>query len=129
MNNRTLTLNALQVLLTNPEFDEAEIAQYFAPNYQQTVNGLELDYAEFVTHVAKLKKDTKNRRITILACAAEGEHVFTHHQVNADKTNGESVMFEVIANFTLTEGKIVRCQELTRMIQGQAQDEDLGSRH
>ncbi|NOH69949.1 nuclear transport factor 2 family protein [Vibrio pectenicida] len=129
MDNRTLALNALQVMLTKPEFDQAEIAQYFAPSYQQTVNGLELDYVEFVAHVAKLKKDTKNRRITILACAAEGEHVFTHHQVSAEKANGESVMFEVIANFTLTEGKIVRCQELTRMIQGQAHDEDLGSRH
>ncbi|WP_205395191.1 nuclear transport factor 2 family protein [Vibrio tetraodonis] len=129
MDNQTIALNALQVLLTNPEFDQAEIEQYFAPNYRQTVNGLELGYAEFVAHVAKLKEDTKNRRVAILACAAQGEHVFTHHLVSADKANGDSVKFEIIANFTLAEGRIVRCQELTRMIQGQAQDEDLGSRH
>lgn len=129
MDNQTITLNALQMLLTNPEFDPAKIEQYFAPSYRQTVNGLELGYAEFVAHVAKLKEDTKNRRVTVLACAADEEHVFTHHQVSADKANGNSVKFEIFAHFTLFEGKIVRCQELTRMIQGQAQDEDLGSRH
>lgn len=129
MDNQAITLNALQVLLTTPEFDQTKIEQYFAPSYQQTVNGVELGYAEFVAHVAKLKKDTKNRRVTVLACAAEKEHVFTHHHVSADKVDGESVKFEVLAHFTLFEGKIVRCQELTRMIEGQAKDEDLGSRH
>ena len=94
MNNQTITLNALQVLLTNPEFDPAEIEQYFAPSYRQTVNGLELGYAEFVAHVAKLKEETKNRCVTVLACAAQNEHVFTHHQVSADKANGDSYDYE-----------------------------------
>ena len=66
-----------QMLLTNPEFDLAEIEQYFAPSYRQTVNGLELGYAEFVAHVAKLKEDTKNRRCTeACSCSRRGACVY-----------------------------------------------------
>lgn len=102
---------------------------FFAPSYHQTVNGIELDYAHFVAHMAKLKHMTNAMELTILTIAQQEETVLTHHLVNISKTNGECAMTEVFASFTLKNGRILHCQELTRLISGSEEDKLLGSTH
>jgi predicted SnoaL-like aldol condensation-catalyzing enzyme len=126
--NKHIIIEALQALITHPEHNETEIAAFFAPGYQQTVDGKTLDYREFVHHMATLKTHTRQMSITINAIVAEGDTVFTHHRVDVEKADGEKSHFEVFARFTLFSEKIIRCEELTRMIGGHPSDRDLGSR-
>lgn len=120
---------ALEAIISCPEHNEQTIESFFAPNYRQTVNGIELDYAHFVAHMAKLKQITHSMELKILTLAAQGNKVLTHHLVNISKTNGERVLTEVFASFTLENGHIIRCQELTRLISGREEDKFLGSTH
>lgn len=119
---------ALRALISTPEHDENVIAAFFAPGYQQTVDGNSLDYRGFIHHMQTLKAQTTRMGISINAVVADGDTVFTHHVVDVEKPGGEKSRFEVFARFTLSSGKIIRCEELTRLMSGNPGDHDLGSR-
>lgn len=127
-NERQVVINALQEIVGHPEHDERRIALYFSPEYQQIVDGQPLDYRGFVRHMALLKSLTTTMTVSVLATACELNTVFTHHHVSVEKRNGEQSAIEVMARFTLSAGLIVRCEELTRLVQGDKDDHDLGSR-
>ncbi len=127
-NNKQIVIAALQTLITDPLHDEGKIAVFFAPDYQQCVDGKQLDYRGFIRHMEVIKSHTTRMSISIKSVVAEDDTVFTHHYVNVEKNLGEKSEFEVFARFTLSSEKISRCEELTRMIQGLPGDSDLGSR-
>lgn len=123
-----IVINALEKVVSSPVHDEDQIAQYFSPDYQQSVDGQQLTYADFVRHMETLKSVSEKTEITVKTAVAEGDTVFTHHYVNVEKSRGGKSEFEVFACFTLSAGKIIRCEELTRMLNGDAEDQDLASR-
>ncbi|OSN02976.1 hypothetical protein AU510_16060 [Lonsdalea britannica] len=127
-NMSQIVMNALQEIINNPEHNEERIAVYFSPDYQQQVDGKHLGYDEFVKHMGLLKTKTRRMTLSVLSIVAEGETVFTHHEVKVEKGEGRDSLFEVLAHYRLSSDKIVSCQELTRMIYGENSDRNLGSR-
>jgi len=129
VNNAIKTVTgALDKVVGSPEHNENLIAMYFASNYQQRVDGQQLDYEAFIRHMSVLKQLTKRIKINIKSVVADEDTVFTHHFVDIEKSQGGKSEFEVFACFTLSSGKIIRCEELTRMINGGAGDQSLASR-
>ncbi|WP_034914425.1 hypothetical protein [Erwinia sp. 9145] len=118
----------LQDIICHPVHDEQLIARYFDPAYQQCVDGKWLEYRDFVKHMAVLKTHAKDMAVVVRSVVGEGDTVFTHHYVTVENRQGVNSEFEVLACFTLSSEKIVRCEELTRMIGGSHDDHDLGSR-
>ncbi len=104
---------ALQQIVCQPEHDETLIAEYFSPHYQQWVDGKSLDFDGFVQHMAAVKAATSSVCIEIQAIAENGNEVLTHHRVSVVKPDASEAVIDVFARFTLCEGMIVRCQELT----------------
>lgn len=127
-NNRRTVLEALQTIITDPAHSPERIARWFAPDYQQQVDGNVLDYAQFLVHMATLKTLTRRMTIDVKAIADSGDSVLTHHQVSVTKQDGQTSLIEVLAHFQCREGKIVRCDELTRLITGDPTDASLGQR-
>lgn len=128
MGNRQLVRQALDSVLGKQIGSIPVIEQFFSRNYIQVVDGKEIDFDEFVAHMKVLKEATESITITIKSIA-EGDHsVHTQHFAKALKKDGSYSEYEVFACFTILDNKIVRCEELTRMIQGGKSDRDLGSR-
>ena len=127
-NSIEIVINALQEVVSNPAHDEDKIKTYFSSVYQQIVDGHKLEYADFLSHMKTLKLVTSQIIINIKSVAAEGDTVFTHHFVEVKKSQDGNSQFEVFACFTLSSGKIIRCEELTRMLSGHPVDRDLASR-
>ncbi len=123
-----IVMEALREIVGSPEHDERRIARYFSPDYQQVVDGQLLDYPGFVEHMQCLKTLTTTMTVSLLASVCEGNTVFTHHHVRVLKRDGEQSDIEVMARFTLSAGLILHCDELTRLISGAADDQNLGSR-
>ncbi|MFB5082388.1 nuclear transport factor 2 family protein [Raoultella sp. C349492] len=123
-----IVMDALREIITNPQHEEDKIALYFSPDYQQQVDGKSLDYRGFVGHMALLKALTTGMTLSVLAIAGDENTVFTHHHVKVDKKSGQQSEIAVMARFTLASGRIVRCDELTRLLVGEPEDRDLGSR-
>ncbi len=116
-------------LLAAPAVDPAAIAACVDPGYRQRVDGRELGYEAFVAHLRKQKEVVAAMRVEFLAIAEQGEIVFTNHLVHVDKRDGSRARFHVIAQFAVRGGRLVYCDELTRMVEGGAGDADLGARH
>lgn len=128
MSNKQLVKQALAAVLGNDIGSLSVIEQFFSKEYIQIVDGKKIDFDEFVTHLQVLKEATQSISVTIKSIA-EGEGcVHTHHIAKAIKHDNSVSEFEVFACFNIANGKIVRCEELTRMIQGTKSDNNLGSR-
>jgi predicted SnoaL-like aldol condensation-catalyzing enzyme len=126
--NKSLVEHAFHAVFASDAFDEAAIARYFSPQYVQKTDGRTLDYAGFVAHVRELKRTLKNVKITFDQMVAEGSNVVSIHRAEAEKIAGGRVAIRVFALFVIDEGKIVLCDELTRLEQGPAEDRDLAFR-
>ncbi|PHM36435.1 nuclear transport factor 2 family protein [Xenorhabdus innexi] len=128
MSGSAIVVNALKYMLESSSVTTADIEAYFSNDYIQVVNGNELLFHHFVSHIQVLKDTLINANIDILSIAENGNNVHTHHRVKVTKKDGANAEFEVFARFILSEGKITHCYELTRKISGDEQDDDLGSR-
>ncbi|WP_443086702.1 nuclear transport factor 2 family protein [Vagococcus sp. WN89Y] len=126
MNNIQHVAQALREIICHPEHSEAKIRDFFSADYQQYVDGETLDFAGFVSHMATLKRLTQAMDIELVAIAGQSSTVLTHHIVTVKK-EGQQSRIEVFAHFTLRDGLIIRCEELTRLVAGAAQDRLLGS--
>ena len=126
--NKSLVERAFQDVFASDAFDEAAIGRYFSPRYVQKTDGHTLDFAGFVAHVRELKRTLKNVKITFERIVAEGASVVTIHRAEAEKVTGGRISVRVFALFVIEEGKIILCDELTRLEQGAAEDRDLASR-
>jgi predicted SnoaL-like aldol condensation-catalyzing enzyme len=126
--NKSLVERAFQDVFASEAFDEGAITRYFSPRYVQKTDGRTLDFPGFVAHVRELKLTLKNVKITFERAVAEGSNVVSIHRAEAEKIAGGKIAIRVFALFVIEEGKIVLCDELTRLEQGAAEDRDLASR-
>ncbi|MEQ5125670.1 nuclear transport factor 2 family protein [Providencia alcalifaciens] len=128
MNKMVFVEQALKAVLGKQIGNLVVIKQFFSSDYVQVVDGKLIDFTEFCTHMQVLKEATESITIDIKSIA-EGENcVHTQHIARAIKKEGTVSEFEVFACFHLMNGKIIRCEELTRMLSGSKHDNDLGSR-
>lgn len=123
-----VVLDALQRVVASSQHQPALIAELFSEDYRQQVDGKVLDYAQFIQHMALLKQLTRSMTLDIIAVAGQGEAVLTHHQVRVEKRDGGRSLVKVLAHFTVRDGKICACDELTQLLEGEHGDRDLGSR-
>jgi predicted SnoaL-like aldol condensation-catalyzing enzyme len=126
--NKSLVEQAFQEVFASDAFDEGAIARYFSPRYVQKTDGRTLDFAGFVAHVRELKRTVKNVKITFERVVAERASVVSIHRAEAEKIAGGRISVRVFALFVIDDGKIVLCDELTRLEQGAAEDRDVASR-
>ncbi|EJD6401783.1 nuclear transport factor 2 family protein [Providencia rettgeri] len=128
MNNMQLVKQALNAVLGEDIGSRSVAQKYFSDEYIQIVDGKKINFNEFIAHLQALKQATQSITITIKSIA-EGENcVHTQHLAKAIKKDGSVSEFEVFACFQIANNKIIRCEELTRMLKGAGADQDLGSR-
>ncbi|ASE60776.1 MULTISPECIES: limonene-1,2-epoxide hydrolase family protein [Chryseobacterium] len=114
-------------ILENPVFDLSLIEKYFSKDYVQFVDHKQLNYEEFILHIQKLKEKVTEQKIDILNYAENGNIIFTHHIAKSALKDGSIVRHKVLAEFTIQDDKIVRCDELTLLLEGSPTEKNLGS--
>jgi predicted SnoaL-like aldol condensation-catalyzing enzyme len=129
MKNKEIVRNMFRDIFEKPHLDIALIAHYFHPSYMQYVDGNILDYTTFIQHMQAIKSSVKDVKIKFEHLIAEDDMVCSVHYASGTKPNGSVVKSKIIALFKLQEGKFVLCEELTQLLQGDAEDRDMGSRH
>jgi ketosteroid isomerase-like protein len=114
--------------LFDPTASAEDVGAFFSPDYVQDVDGRRLDRGEFLNHVRVLKSTLDSATVTFKEIAADGATIADIHVVEARKKNGDRVRVKVMAFYTLEDGKIRRIEELTHLLEGRADDRDLGFR-
>lgn len=114
-------------VLENPVFDELLIEKYFSKEYIQLVDQSQLNYDEFVLHIKKLKEKVSEQKLEIINHAENGNTIFTNHIVKSTLKDGSEVVHKVLAEFTIRNHQIIRCDELTLLLEGNETAKNLGS--
>jgi hypothetical protein len=127
--NKAILRAMFQEVFTSPVYNEETVRKYFSPQYSQTVDGKTLDFTQFCQHVQVQKQATKSITIHFKALAEEGDFVFSHHIAKAELCDHRTVKFQIFAEFRFQDGKLIACNELTRMLCGNPDDRDLGSKY
>lgn len=119
----------LDELLNQQELPlEATIDQYFSPDYQQKTNGQWDGRKSFIDHMLYLRNILKSVEVKVLDELRDGNRYATHHQVTANKRDGASAVMEVYMFATLdSEGRFIRIEETTLMLEGSESDRDMGN--
>lgn len=129
MDYKKLVQEAFRDVFENDKFSEKVISKYFHPEYKQYVDGKELNYKQFLDHMKHLKEAIYSAKINFHHLISENNGVCSVHTASGLKHNGTSVKAKVIAYFEIKDERIVLCDELSYMIEGDEQDRDLASRH
>lgn len=114
--------------IENMDATQETYAKYFSKDYVQYVDGKTLNYNGFIAHMAAQKAALQSAEVTFKHMVAEGDKVATVHIVKAVKKDGRAVQAQVNALFQLKDNRVILCDELTRLIEGDPSDKDLGSR-
>ncbi|WES98432.1 hypothetical protein P2W68_02190 [Chryseobacterium arthrosphaerae] len=114
-------------ILENPVLDEILIEKYFSRQYVQLVDHTRLNYDEFVLHIKKLRDKVSEQKIKIISYAENENSIFTKHIARSVLKDGSIVIHKVLAEFTVVDGKIIQCDELTLLLEGTHDARNLGS--
>ena len=124
LSNKQVIEKMFQVF-ANVSSKPTDFEQYMSTDYTQNADGHTLNYQGFLTHVQGLHNAMKSIHFTFEQIIAEGDVVATHHIANGVKQNGQHVRTEFFAFSTLKNHQIIQCQEVSRMLQGDATDQNL----
>lgn len=125
--NRKFIENVFQEVIENPNINEEIISKYFSPSYIQCVDGHTLHYNDFVNHMLKQKTLIDSVKVYIDNYIENTHSICTIHRVEAKKKNREKILVKVIAYFQINDGKIFFCDELTYLLKGEKEDQNIGS--
>ncbi len=126
--NKALIRQMFRDLFEGDSVDQQVIDRYFSPNYVQRADGVTLDFKGFVDHVREVKRAITNLRFVFEQMVAEGNKVMEIHRVEGDKRLGGTFTVRLMSFWIIEDGKIVLCDELSYLEQGEPADRDLGSR-
>ncbi|WP_394839256.1 nuclear transport factor 2 family protein [Pendulispora rubella] len=120
---------ALHDVLFRPDLDLQEaIDRHFSPEYRQRTDGQWTNRAEFVEHMAHLRSVVASGGLEVHEELTQGNLYADRHTVSVVKTDGTTVRTEVylFAEFA-PDGRFLRVEETTLMLEGHERDRNLGS--
>lgn len=124
-----IIIDFFKQVLEDGQIDDKTISHFVSPNYIQQVDGKTLNFEDFKKHLKKQREIISRIQITFIQIVSSGDIVFTNHEVSVHKKDGNLLHFKVIAQFTLQDNRVIACDELTRLIDGNEGDSNLGSRY
>src|SRR5215469_3623475 len=126
--NKAFIRRMFQDVFANDSFDQEVLERYFSPKFIQHADGKTLDFAGLLDHVRELKRAVAHLHFSFEYMLAEGNKVMDVHRVTADKRAGGTISARLFSLWVIEDGRIVLCDELSRLEEGAAEDHDLASR-
>lgn len=119
----------LDQLLNQQQLDLSDVIdRHFSPHYRQRTNGVWDDRTAFTQHICKLREVVASVRIEVLDELRDGNRYADRHCVYVTKRDGSTVVQEVYLFGELDhEGRFLRIEETTLMLEGAEADRNIGS--
>ncbi len=127
----TTIKDAFDDLLNNQQLpaDEA-VDLHFAPTFRQRTNGSWDDRAGFLAHIVDLRKVVEHASITILDELTDANRYAERHVVDLVQRDGKRILQEVYVFAERdSDGRFVRIEETTLMLEGDEADQSLANAH
>lgn len=105
----------------------ATVERFFHPDYEQCINGITLNRAEYIQHVIEQKKNMKIETIDYKHVLEKGNELFAIYYPKGRNIKNLPLEAEVIAYFLFEKQKILRIQGQVRLIKGDLVDVDMNN--
>lgn len=102
-----------------------DYTKYMSEQYVEEIDGQTFDFQQWVHHMNTLKGMMKSYSLHFNSIVAEGNKIASSYEVLATKKDGTKLNVRVIAIFTLQNGKMIHCDELTYLEGGPSADQHL----
>lgn len=109
---------------TNPNMD---YSKFVSKNFVNHIDGNKFNYEQWVTHQKNIKKIVKSMKPTFNLLIAEDNNVAAIYYIKIEKNDGSELEVKDMAFFKIKDHKIIYCEELTRLTQGNQLDKNIGS--
>lgn len=124
MNKHLKVQEILEKVLIGIDWKQS-LVHDFHPQYRQWVDGKELNYQEFCAHIHWLRNQAHITSITFDQLLCQQETVFSCHNVSGYKINGHQFTIRVMALFEFLNEQIIRTNEMSCVIKGDAANRNL----
>ncbi|MFF7754542.1 nuclear transport factor 2 family protein [Streptomyces sp. NPDC007971] len=120
---------ALTDLIFNSDLTVLEaVDRHFTPEYRQRTDGEWADRAEFVEHISHVRTLVADGRVEVQEELYDGGKYADRHIVYITKKDGSTVTTEVYVFADLApDGRFIRIEETTLMLEGSEADRNIGS--
>lgn len=113
-------------LIYDQKNDAVEIVKkYFAPNYEQCINGVCMNRDEYIVHILEQKKNMTIESIDYKYVLEKGNELFAIYNPKGKNKSNLPIEAEVIAYFYFTDNKLSKIHGQVRLIQGNYSDVDM----
>ena len=124
-NHSDIIVRTFNTIFTPQGVDVSGVERFFTDSYQQSVDGKQFGYVEFIQHLQTLSGLTERIDIEFLELADTEQGVFSLHLAHVLRADGHCSTTQVLAYFGLKNGKIATCTETTQLIDGAEADRSL----
>lgn len=127
----TTIRDAVDDLFNNPQLPAEEaVERHYGPTFRQRTNGRWDDRSAFLARIADLRKVVEHATITVLDELADDDRYAERHVVELVHRDGARVLQEVFVFAERdSEGRFVRIEETTRMLEEDEADRLLANAH
>ncbi len=127
----TTIRDAVNDLFNNQELPAEEaVERHYGPGFRQRTDGSRDDRTAFLARIAGLRKVVEHATITVLDELADGNRYAERHVVDLVRRDGGRILQEVsVFAERDSEGRFVRMEETTRMLEEDEADRILANAH
>jgi len=104
-----------------------DYSKYVSENFVNTIDDKRFNFQEWTQHLENIKAIVTSIKPTFDCIISDGKNVFASYHVKSVKPNGEEIVVKDLGHFVIEDGKIVYCDELTKLIQGGQNDHGFAS--
>jgi hypothetical protein len=110
----------------DPKIDVTKIIEeFFHPDYEQCINGVDLNRTEYIHHVIAQKKNMHIDKIEYKQILEKGNELFAIYYPSGKNIHHSPIEAEVIAYFRFEAQQILRIHGQVRLIKGNLADADM----
>jgi hypothetical protein len=124
--NKQLIKNAVIYALENND-PHMDYSKYVAKDFVNPIDGNVFNYEQWVAHQKHIKELVRSMKPAFDVMVAEGNNVAAIYHIDIVKNDNSKLTVKDMAFFKIAHGKIVYCEELTRLITGNEEDKNIGS--
>lgn len=114
-----------QEILSGLFSGEIEPSSVFSREYVQSTDGHELDFSGFLDHLRHVRRHVHAVRFRVLDACFTGALLAERHVAEIHYLDGRFAQVEVFVFARIEDGRVVRLDELTRVLSGNEDDQAL----
>jgi hypothetical protein len=112
--------------LYDPQTEVTEVVErFFHQNYQQCINGVNMNRTEYIEHVRKQKKNMTINVVDYKHVLEKDNELFAIYCPKGKNIHNAPIEAEVIAYFLFENQQILRIHSMVRLITGDLADVDM----